>query len=108
MTALKPRNEKMSQLADLLQVPLSNGVDQGRKQWRTTWDIRQQIGAAHLDPREMEMLIVDLTDVAYPAARRLGVKSSWLDLAIQIRDALEAVASETQRQVNGDTRFSTP
>ena len=70
-------------------------IDVSSARWRTL--------AADLNPaidRSLETLVAELTDIAYPAARRLGIESNWLDLAIHIQDALLAVAAERRPDLN--------
>jgi len=50
------------------------------------------------DPLNLESLIAELTDAAYPVALRHRGRGTWIDLELDLWKALEQALSKWQRQ----------
>jgi hypothetical protein len=52
----------------------------------------------HDEPHNLESLVAELTDAAYPVALRHRGRGSWVDLELDLWKALEQALSNWQRK----------
>jgi hypothetical protein len=52
----------------------------------------------HEEPPNLESLVAELTDAAYPVALRHRGRGSWIDLELDLWKALEQALNNWQRQ----------